>query len=69
MVNCDFFGLTIDVQSKVLVEPAKKPEGTIIRAHKWRFMAVMPHIHVGSHMQINSMMAMPSRKNKLEVLH
>ena len=57
----------------MLVEAVENPEGTIVRVRKWSFMAVMPHIYVGGLMeirrQINSMTAMPSCKNKLEVLH
>ena len=73
MVNCDLFGLAIDVQSKVLVEAAENPEGTIVRARKWRFMAVMLHIHVDGSLEIrreiNSMTTVPSCRNELEVLH
>ena len=73
MVNCDCFGLAIDVQDKVLVEAAENPEETIVRVCKWRFMAVTLHMYVGGCMeirrQINSVPAVPSCRNKLEVLH
>ena len=73
MVNCDFFGVANDVQGKVLVKAADNPEETIVRACKWSFMAVMLHMHVGGCMeirrQINSLKAVPSCRNKLEVLH
>jgi len=72
-VNGDFFGLVIDVQGKVLFETAENLEGTIVGARKWRLVTVTPHMHVGGRMkirrEINGMTAMPSRRNKLEVLH
>ena len=70
----DIFGLAIDVQGKVLVETVENPEGTIVRVRKWRFVAVTSHIHVGGRTdleirrEVNSTTAMPSRRNKLEVL-
>ena len=72
-VNGDFFGLAIDVQGKVLVEMAENLEGTIVGVCKWRLVTVTPHIHAGGRMEIrreiNGMTAMPSHRNKLEVLH
>jgi len=72
-VNGDFFGLAIHVQGKALVETAENLEGSIVRARKWRLVTVTRHIHVGSRIEIrreiNGMTAMPSRRNKLEVLH
>jgi len=57
----------------VLVKTAENLEGTIVGARKWRLVAVTLHIHVGGRMEIrreiNGMTAMPSRRNKLEVLH
>ena len=65
--------LVLPLMSRVvLVEAAENPEGTIVRMRKWRFMALTPHIHMGGLMdirrQINSMTAVPSCRNKLEVL-
>ena len=59
----------IDVQGKVLVETAENPEGAIVKARKWRFVAVAPDIHAGGRMEIrrriNSATAVPTRRNKL----
>ena len=67
------FVLPLMSSHNVLVKMTENPEGTIIRERKWRFVAVTLHIYVGGHMEIrreiNSMMAMPSHRNKLEVLH
>lgn len=52
----------------MLVETLKNPEGTIIGAHKWRFLAVTPHIHMGGCMEIRreikSMTALTSFRKK-----
>ena len=53
----------------MLVETSENPEGTIVKARKYRFVAVTPHIHVGSRVEIRrkitSTTAVLTRRNKL----
>ena len=53
---------------KRFVETSENPEGAIVRARKWRFVAVTLHIHVGGLMEIgreiNSTTAVSTRRDK-----